>query len=199
MRTKTGILALIALLGATGFCHALAITPSSGVLNSTRWEGNENGQAAIDTVLDGIVTDITDHELYKANVGDEDNPATVEEGPLAPNYATTFANPPLDPAEATITHTGGAFVGPTAYLLVKGGAPPTVSPHWYFYNLTALGWNGTETLELSGFWPNQGAISHVTLYGGRGTSVPDGGSSVALLGAVLLGFAPLRRFLARRS
>lgn len=44
------------------------------------------------------------------------------------------------------------------------------------FNLTALGWNGMETLTLSGFWADtKGAISHVTLYGTRDGGV-DGGT-----------------------
>jgi hypothetical protein len=110
---------------------------------------------------------------------------------LAGSYQTTFANLPLDPAEATITYVGGPIVGPTAFLLVKDGSQ---IPAWYLYNLTAapLSWNGTETIYLTGFWPNDGAISHVTLYGGG--SVPDGGITIAMLG---MGFCVLE-FVRRR-
>jgi hypothetical protein len=46
---------------------------------------------------------------------------------------------------------------------------------------------------LSNFWPNNGSISHVTIYGT--TSVPDGGSVVMMLGAALVGLAGMRRLL----
>lgn len=57
-----------------------------------------------------------------------------------------------------------------------------------------LGWNGTDDLLLRGFWPNQGAISHVSLYGTEGSSdniTPEPallglfGTALALVGARL--------------
>ena len=107
---------------------------------------------------------------------------------MAGSYATTFANTASDPADATITYTGGNIVGATAWLLVKDG---NNNPAWYLFNLTTLGWNGTDVLQLTGFWPGSGAISHVALYGTPGTSVPDAGTTMALLGLGIgaLGFA----------
>jgi hypothetical protein len=59
--------------------------------------------------------------------------------------------------------------------------------------LFRLAWNGLETITLENFWPNQGAISHVTLYGGTPTTrVPEPGT-MGLLGAGLLAFGFLRR------
>jgi hypothetical protein len=80
--------------------------------------------------------------------------------------------------------------------LVKDGK--LGDPAWFLFDLTALGWNGTETLEFTGFWDGaKGAISHVTLYGRRqpGNGVPDGGVTAALLGLGVLGLG----FLARRK
>jgi hypothetical protein len=77
-----------------------------------------------------------------------------------------------------------------AFLLVKDGAH---LPSWYLFNLTLLGWNGTDTIELSGFWPGPGAISHVSLYRGETTNTPDGGSMVVLLGGAVAVLGFLRR------
>jgi hypothetical protein len=178
------LLVLVASLGLAAAASALPITPTSGDLNTTRWEGDQNSTPAILTAISPIIGSAT--ELYKSNVGGP------EEGPLAGSYDTTFTDTPSDPSGASILYVGGPIVSPTAFLLVKDG---NQSPAWYLFNLTALGWNGTDTLDLSGFWPNQGAISHVSLFGTR-TSVPDEGATLGLLGIGLVGIALLRRRLA---
>jgi hypothetical protein len=50
-----------------------------------------------------------------------------------------------------------------------------------------MAWDGMEILELTGFWPNQGAISHVSLYGNR-QSVPEP-ATMLLLGTGIFGLA----------
>lgn len=170
-------------LGLAMPAQALEITPTSGVLNTTRWEGNQTSQADIDAAIAGFIGPST--ELYKSNVGG------VEEKALADSYETEYFNTPGEPSEATVTYVGGPFIGPIAYALVKDGQQ---TPAWYLFNLTALGWNGTDPLEFTGFWTGNGAISHVALYG-AGTSVPDGGSVAMLLGAALMGLAGFRRML----
>jgi hypothetical protein len=54
-------------------------------------------------------------------------------------------------------------------------------------------WNGTETIDLDDFWPNGGAISHVSIFTTRSTSVPEAGSTLALMGLALTGLGLLRR------
>lgn len=154
--------------------QALVITPAT----APQWIGNQTGQAQIDAAIAPIIGTAT--ELYKQDVGGP------ESGSLAGSYTTVFN---ADFSNATITYNGGPYVGPTRWALVKDG---NNEPAWYLFNLTAAGWNGTETLYFQGFWPNNGAISHVALYGG--SVVPDGGSVAMLLGAALVGLAGLRRF-----
>ena len=180
MKTISKALKYLAAIACAGFvvsnALAISITPTSGDLNLTRWEGNQTGQTDIDTVIGPIIGNTT--ELFKVEPG--------ESGPLAGSYDGTY-----NVNSGTITYTDGAVVTPS-YLLVKDG---NQEPAWYLFNLTALGWNSVETIDLSGFWEGtQGAISHITLYGGgRSTNVPDGGSMLALLGGIVTVLGFLRR------
>ena len=174
---KLALLALATVMveGMSASAFALSISPGDEVLS-----GNETSQAQINLIVDPYIDPSL--LLYKQDVGG------AETGSLAGSYTTTFDNTPQDPSEATITYDGGQYVGPTAYLLVKDG---NNQPAWYLFNLTDLGWDGTETLDLSGFWIGKGGISHVSLYGQK---APDGGTTVALLGLSMasLGFARWR-------
>ena len=165
---------------SAGQVEALSITPATTAVDS----GDETSQAAINAIIAPIIAPSV--EVYKEDVGDPD------EGTLASSYETEYFNSPDDPEDATITYVGGDIVNPTAYLLVKGGSQ---SPAWYLFNLTALGWDGMEELELTDFWVGRGAISHVTLYGGTATSVPEP-ATLSLLAFGLLGVGAVRR---RRS
>jgi hypothetical protein len=108
----------------------------------------------------------------------------AEEGSLKDDYNTSFNG---DLSGGTIEWDGPNYISDAAYLLVKDG---NHEPAWYLFSLS--GWDGQETINLSGFWPEGGAISHVAIFGG-GTSVPDGGATALLLGVGVLGLAAIRR------
>jgi hypothetical protein len=88
------------------------------------------------------------------------------------------------------------------FLVVKDG---NMSPYAYIFDISAPTWNGQATINLTGFWPSQGAISYVAIYnnaemggggggGGTITPVPEADTYAMLLaGLGLVGFAARRK------
>ena len=112
-----------------------------------------------------------------------------DEGPFAASYSTSFFNTPSDPADATISYISGPKItAEDIYLLVKDGKH---TPAAYLFDIST--WNGTDSLVLTGFWPDGGAISHVTIYKSGTARVPDGGATLMLLGIGLSGLVAARR------
>jgi hypothetical protein len=179
---------------STGVAQAYDIGPASPQLCAT---SNITAEPNTKVVVESAAcANGTVEELYKANVGSTSNPATTESGPFAASYDTEFFNSPLDPMDATIS-----FVAPPSidcdlyggcFLAVKDG---NQEPALYVFNISD--WNGTDDLVLTGFWPNQGAISHVSIWGGG-----DGGgdddeipepASLALVAFALIAAGAARR------
>jgi hypothetical protein len=178
------LIAGVTLLPAAASVEALSITPSTGTLGINQWQGagvtsTPAVQAAASAACGCIISAAT--QTYKFDAGGG------ESGPLQGSYNSVLV-PAGDPSAGTVTYTGGSTAAATTYLLVKDG---NQNPSWYLFNLTALGWNYTETLELSGFWPAKGAISHIALYGGTAT-VPEP-TTLSMLGLGLAGLVAARR------
>ncbi|HEX7859854.1 MAG TPA: hypothetical protein VF773_06000 [Verrucomicrobiae bacterium] len=172
------------LLGAALIClqtQAISIKPGDAIRS-----GPENSASEIYAIVNPFVAPST--LVYKAEVP-KTGLVALEEGSLAASYQTTFTDKPNDPSAATVKYISGPTVLPLAYLLVKGG---NEDPSWYLFSLST--WNGKETLDLTGFWPGKGAISHISIYGGA-VGVPDVGASALLM---LLGLGSLAVF-GRRS
>ena len=133
-------------------------------------------------------------QVYKADVGSESKPATVESGIAQSFYATTFANIPLDPAEATITWDGPSWIDcPACYLVVKDG---NQTPAQYVFDIGT--WNGQHTINLTDFWAGEdpagkGAISHVEIWSSVGVVPEPQTYALMLAGLGLVGFAASRR------
>lgn len=178
------LLVATAVLLPAARAEALNITPATGAIDVSRFEGviNNTPLAMLEASLECRCLISNGTQTYKQDVGGG------EVGALAGSYNTAFLATPGDPSGATIFSVGGQTAAATTYLFVKDG---NHTPAWYLFNLTALGWNYTETLNLSGFWPNQGAISHVALFG-RIAQVPEP-ATLSLLGVGLLGWAAAAR------
>lgn len=183
MKAPVKLLASTALaaFAFASMAHALSITPETLALAT----GNQTSQAQIDAAIAPYVGAST--LLYKQDQGGS------ESGSFASSYETVFANTPGEPSDATVTYVGGPVISPPSYLLVKDG---NHDPSWYLFNLSGLGWNGMVPLEITGFWPNGGAISHVSIYGGSSSDipgVPDGGLTMSMVGLALCGLAWFHR------
>ena len=109
---------------------------------------------------------------------------------FASSYDTTFtaeSSSEPDPAGGYITYTGGDSIScPECFLLVKDG---NQDPIWYIFDIGS--WNGTDSISIEGFWPDKGAISHVTIFG-NSSNVAEPGMA-ALLSIGLLGMVVARR------
>lgn len=185
MRPAFKALAVIAiLLGLALPAHAtdITLTPSTALCGSPAClaqTGNDTSTAVINSIIFstyGVTEAYTMN--YPGGVGDES-------GAAAAWYNTTFN---ADASGGAVTWNGpGTISGPT-YFLVKDG---NQTPAWYLFNIS--NWDGKSTIDFSGFWPGNGSISHVSIFGT--TSVPDGGSMAMLLGMALMGLAGVRRLI----
>ena len=145
--------------------------------------GNETSTSVIDAYVESTYG-VT--EVYKSDVSGTSGTGS-DSGSFASSYNTTFSNSASDPMDALIEYVSGPTIDcPTCYLLVKDG---NQKPAWY---LLSLGdWDGEMSIDLQDFLPNQGAISHVTIYRGDGeVPVP---APLVVMAIGLVGMLGMRR------
>lgn len=146
--------------------------------------GNENDTNSINKIITESYECCELEEIYKMNVGGP------EEKTFASSYETSFDNDPLDPQDALIYYTGGPIIDGSydpIYLLVKDG---NQEPNWFVYDISD--WDGEMDISITGFWPKEGAISHVSLFSCEGNVVPEPGT-LLLMGSGLAGLGLLIR------
>jgi hypothetical protein len=182
------------LVGVSAVSAAPTVTygASSGTQCATT---NDSSQTAVEPLVESAAcANGNVNLLYKADVGSQLNPATIETGSFAGSYNTVFFNTALDPEDATISFTGGLAIDCSlgCFLSVKDG---NATPATYVFNIS--NWDGTSDIVMLNFWEDaRGAISNVAIWGPGGGKVPEPGT-LGLLGLGMLGLVALRRRLAR--
>ena len=197
----------IMLLGLTLSASAstITITPST----TLAWYGDNNNEPSAEVIASKIGYIYTLELLYKQDQGKEPS----DEGSYAASYDTSFANTPNDPMDATIKYVPTSPLGSidnkyeALFLLVKDGKH---DPCWYIFDLLHVVinpqpvvydvWDRMEDIVITGFWPAQGAISNVAIFGGTEPYNPPPGpeptpepATLLLLGLGLVGLAGTRR------
>lgn len=185
--TLLGLSLLVGLSAASA-----APTVTYGALSGTQCATtNDNSQTAVEPLVESAsCANGNVNLLYKADVGDQESPATTETGSFAGSYSTVFFNTALDPEDATISYSGGLAIDCTlgCFLSVKDG---NATPATYVFNIS--NWDGTSDIVMQNFWENaRGAISNVAIWGQGGGKVPEPGT-LGLLGLGILGLVALRR------
>ncbi|PHQ25593.1 PEP-CTERM sorting domain-containing protein [Marinobacter guineae] len=163
--------------------HALLLQPPGNGSSNETSASQEESELISALGLGGVDLDL----LYKADFDTGD-----EEGAFETSYSTSWILDGENEATgADITWDGvlAAITCPSCYVAVKDG---NNTPGFYFFDISNL-WNGTDPLEFRNFWPDNGAISHISIYGKEMTvQVPEPGT-MGLLGLGILGLMTVRR------
>jgi hypothetical protein len=185
----------LALLSAAVCAVMLAFSHNASAL--TFGDGNDLGQ-----VLFGIPSGDADRLAYVNHLidmapgtsdsfsGQVFNRSLANPGPGFPNYPNAVLAGHVNGTSTSID------LGPTAgvyqYLFAKYDGPNAGSEVWYVGNLS-----GVITIPAFGLAGQNYALSGWTLFRGEGSppGVPDGGTTVMLLGAALGALGMARRFL----
>lgn len=183
-------------LAAAAVAGFLAVAPDAqGVILTYigNYSGNdsENGQGNTTSINDLFDDDCEPLSLtYRSNSGTNGQEAGETD------WFDVDFDPDNDPQTATLSFeniTLGEFNSLTwTYAVVKGGSG------FALYSISD--WSFGQDIEFDNDDIDNKGISHVTLYTCEGgTTVPEGGTSVALLGLALAGVGAARRFMSRKA
>lgn len=156
MKSYLVLAALAALLLANSASASLHVTPANAIAFGNQGPGNPAVETAAAAFLGLTQAQLMNTELYR--IGNDQ----AESGSLASSYTgsvTPLAAGASQFSAFTITYGSGPAIDPT-YMLIKDG---NNTPIWYLFDISA--WDGTSTLSGSGFWPENGSISHVSVFG----------------------------------
>jgi len=209
IRGAFGAAAAFVLFVADAEASVITITPTT----AQQWTMGANSnpsEADLEQVIGLAAGTLVVSGGYKSEVANPPNPngEGVDLWQFANSYDTIFSMTATDPENATITWiTGQPFISFTdMYLVIKDGKQ---NPSVYIFNLNKLDldangsfeshWNGTDTIQITGFWPDQGAISNVQIVRGSNpqiTLIPNLPEPTSLaiwaLGMVAAGFGARR-------
>jgi hypothetical protein len=183
-------------LGSVAVCALmLAFTPNANAVT------NLNFKQSVGTVTPGAPADETAEASYinfmialgLGGSGDFAGQHITRSNNVFANLPTANATGAVrvnDPPAGGdgLVHIQLGAVGTYSYLYAKYDGQNDLSQVWYVGDL-----GGEITIPFLG--PNKHAISHYTLFAAGGQGVPDGGTTVMLLGAALGALGMARRYI----
>ena len=159
-----GLLSAVSALALSAPAAALDITPATPHL------GTDETANLSEADIEAICGCAIDQLLYTAG------PTDGEGGTFDSSYNTAFNGGDDGNENAVITYVAGQPVlnCGDCWLVVKDGASKPVGeepPAQYLFDLDSLGWNGTDTINITGLWPDEGSISHLSIWSSPGETI----------------------------
>ena len=158
--------------------------------------GLDSGDASATQRIFGVTTTTgPDAECFSFGTGNNPDPIAVgytliDKEETGSEEAAGLVLTGLGTTGGTFSFNVGLWSSFTNLIIVFKAGEGQRDPDWAAFDL--------DPLTISGLWniypPGTQSLSHASLYGlGGGTSVPDGGSTLGLLGLGLLGVGYLKR------